>query len=174
MFARWARFLRQPLPEPVLARSILGRVPGLRRLPGWGWLLIFLAILGAAVAAFIPVDVVAMTGTPLDTAVLVISVALKLGAVLGLLLICLAVFQRWQSGFRADQNRRITIVETVRLTPRQAVHLVRIDQREILIGATDQGLTLLSHLTSSAEQKDDRALNSRSEFSDLFLSRIAD
>lgn len=43
---------------------------------------------------------------------------------------------------------RIEVVETVRISPRQALHVVRAGSRYLLVGATDQALSLITDLGS--------------------------
>lgn len=69
----------------------------------------------------------------------------KLVAVL-LLIVGGAIFlRRWQvkSGL-GRYNGRLSIVETVRLSPKQAVHLVKVGNQHLLIGATDQTISMLA------------------------------
>jgi flagellar biogenesis protein FliO len=40
----------------------------------------------------------------------------------------------------------VTLLETTRLSPRQALHLIRAGGQMYLIGATDQGVTLLAEV----------------------------
>src|SRR5690606_39073560 len=51
---------------------------------------------------------------------------------------------RWQVGRSGGLPRQVTILESTRLSPRQALHLVRVGSQVMLIGATDSSLTLLS------------------------------
>lgn len=45
-------------------------------------------------------------------------------------------------------GRKIKIVETAHLGPRKAVHLLRIGDRSILIGSTNESITKLADLTA--------------------------
>jgi len=77
---------------------------------------------------------------------------LKLLFVIGLF-IGGAIVARHYSGkkiFR-DPSRQLEVLETVRLSPRQALHLVRVGERSILIGATDQSFSLLKDLGQQEE-----------------------
>jgi flagellar biosynthetic protein FliO len=77
-----------------------------------------------------------------------LSVLLKLGLVIGLIYASLYVLKRWQGGALAGRARQVTLVETTRLSPRQALHLVKVGQRTLLIGATDASLNLLTELAA--------------------------
>jgi flagellar biosynthetic protein FliO len=74
-----------------------------------------------------------------------IGVFAKLGVVLLLILACSAIFRRWsQPGSKGRKNRQMQVIETVRLSPKQALHLVTVGDRQLLIGATDQNVSLLT------------------------------
>ncbi len=77
---------------------------------------------------------------------LAISVTVKLALVIALIYGCLFLLRKWQGGWLAPRQKHITLLETTRLSPRQALHLVRVDNRLLLIGATDQALALLSEV----------------------------
>lgn len=72
---------------------------------------------------------------------------LKLLFVIGLI-VGGAVVARHYSGKKIFHNpsRQLEVLETVRLSPRQALLLVRVGERSLLVGATDQGFSLLSDL----------------------------
>jgi len=44
-------------------------------------------------------------------------------------------------------GRRIRIVETVHLTQRKTLHIIKVDDREVLIGSTNENITKLAELT---------------------------
>jgi flagellar biosynthetic protein FliO len=74
-----------------------------------------------------------------------ISVFVKLGGVLLLIVACSSLFRRWlQPGLHGKTTRRLRLLETVRLSPKQAIHLISIGDQQLLIGATDQSVSLLS------------------------------
>jgi flagellar biosynthetic protein FliO len=75
-----------------------------------------------------------------------LSVLLKLVFIVALIYVSLALFRRWQGARLLTRQRQIAVVETVRLSPRQAIHLVRAGEQMLLIGATDAGLNLLADL----------------------------
>ncbi len=52
--------------------------------------------------------------------------------------------------FLQHAERQITILETRRLAPRQALHLVKVGSQTFLIGATDQNLTTLAQVVTEA------------------------
>ena len=75
------------------------------------------------------------------------GVFIKLGGVLLLIVACSSLFRRWlQPGFQGKAIRRMRLLETVRLSPKQAIHLISIGDQQLLIGATDQNVSLLSQV----------------------------
>jgi len=51
-------------------------------------------------------------------------------------------------------GKRIKVVETAYLGPRKAVHLLRIGDRWILVGSTNENITKLAELTSDEVTQD--------------------
>jgi len=88
----------------------------------------------------------ANAGGALDSASLVASIIFKLGFVLLLVYGCLWLLRRWQGAAGRTQQRRLTLLESLRLTPKQALHVVRAGDQVLLIGATDQALTVLAEV----------------------------
>ncbi len=77
-----------------------------------------------------------------------LGVFVKLVGVL-LLLFGVAYFvKRWKGNTSPIQNHinQMSIVESLRLSPRQALHLVKAGDQVFLVGATDQALTLVSEV----------------------------
>lgn len=73
-----------------------------------------------------------------------LGVFIKLIGVLLLIVVSSILFQRWvQPGFTGKSTRQLNLLETVRLSPKQALHLVSIGDQKLLIGATDQNVSLI-------------------------------
>lgn len=69
----------------------------------------------------------------------------KLAVVLLLILACSVVLRRWsQPGSKRGKNRQMQVMETVRLSSKQALHIVSVGDRHLLVGATDQNVSLLT------------------------------
>jgi flagellar biosynthetic protein FliO len=66
--------------------------------------------------------------------------------VIGLLFATLWVLRRMGGRSLRGQGGRITVVESVWLAPRQRIALVRIDDQELLIGITQQQISMLTVL----------------------------
>ncbi len=76
-----------------------------------------------------------------------IGVAVKLLAVLLLIVGGAVMLRRWKVGRPTKgPGRQMRLVETVRLTPRQAIHVVEVAGQHFLIGATDNGISILSQV----------------------------
>lgn len=76
---------------------------------------------------------------------------IKLIAVLLLIVACSIVFRRWfQGGPNSRSIRQMQLMETIRLSPKQALHLVSINGQKLMIGATDQNISLLASLEAEA------------------------
>jgi flagellar protein FliO/FliZ len=65
-------------------------------------------------------------------------------AVIALLVVFLFVLQRVTRTARTRSDRRIQILETQVLGPKQKMLLVRLDDQELLIGVTPSGLSTLA------------------------------
>ncbi len=83
-------------------------------------------------------------------ATLLVEMSVKTGLVIGLLLVALFWLKRWQVG-GGRRVRQVALVESLRLTPKQVLHLVRVGDRTLLIGAVDAQLTLLTEVAAQAE-----------------------
>lgn len=65
--------------------------------------------------------------------------------VLLLIVGCSILFRRWtQNGAGAASTRQLRTLETLRLSPKQALHLVAVGDQTLLIGATDQAIALIA------------------------------
>jgi flagellar biosynthetic protein FliO len=80
------------------------------------------------------------------------STFLAIGVFLRLILVVAAIYffalllKRWQSGNLKRADRRLALVESLHLTSRRSVHLVRAGDQVFLIGATDQTISLLGQI----------------------------
>jgi len=87
-------------------------------------------------------------GDPLGSTPLYFAGAfIKLAVVLLLIVASAIIARRWlQPGIHGKSVRQMRLMESVRLSPKQALHLVSIGDQQFLIGSTDQNLTLISHV----------------------------
>ena len=79
-----------------------------------------------------------------------VGIFAKLIGVLLLIVVSSIIFRRWfQPRSNGKNTRQLRVLETVRLSPKQALHLVSIGDQQLLIGATDQNLSLLTQVEPS-------------------------
>ncbi|MDR3578305.1 MAG: flagellar biosynthetic protein FliO [Anaerolineaceae bacterium] len=100
-----------------------------------------------------------------------LSVFIKLIGVLLLFVGGAVIFRRWQkSRNRGVFGRQLAILESVRLSPKQALHLVRVGDQHLLIGATDQAVALISSVTIDEKGSEESLASSEQafDFSSLF------
>ena len=82
-----------------------------------------------------------------STPVYVVGVFVKLGIVLLLIVGTSMIFRRYlQPGMSGKKTRQVQLLETVRLSPKQAVHLISVGGQQLLVGATDQNISLITHV----------------------------
>jgi len=128
---------------------MLARLKWWQGLPRWAQVTVLvlaggLFVLGLALNPASPAgspapETGSMTGLWLDAAAkLVVILALIAGGAL--------VLKHWQRSPWRVSERKIAVVETVHLAPRRAIHLVRVGGQHLLVGATDQSITLLSEV----------------------------
>ena len=75
---------------------------------------------------------------------LIVKVFLNLGLVILLIYTALSVARRLKLGTFGQTNKQLSLLETLYLAPKQKIHLVRIGKKALLIGATDDRLTVLT------------------------------
>ena len=74
--------------------------------------------------------------------------------VLGLLGGLLWGLKRMQSGVRLSGGlRQLQVIDSVSVGPRQKIMLIRLDEREILVGVTAQHMTVLTPLMAASERE---------------------
>ncbi|HZW04296.1 MAG TPA: flagellar biosynthetic protein FliO, partial [Anaerolineaceae bacterium] len=98
----------------------------------------------------------------------------KLVGVLLLIVGSALVFRRWlQHRSFGPGKGRLAVMESVRLAPRQALHLVRVGEQYYLVGATDQSVALISAVPAP-EASVDPAVEKAGEgaFRPLFASMV--
>ena len=98
---------------------------------------------------------------PLGSAPLYFASAfIKLVVVLLLIVVSALFARRWlQPGIHGKSVRQMRLMESVRLSQKQALHLVSIGDQQFLIGATDQNVTLISPVEVNANPAPVEATN---------------
>ena len=106
-----------------------------------------------------------------------LSFAFSFGVVLALLGALLYALKRMQSGNLLGMGqRRIRVIDSMSLAPRQKVVLVRVKDQDILLGITVQQITTLASFPLSAEEiaADAAAQSSSGEHTAPLAQRFAD
>ncbi len=129
-------------------QSLIVRWRGLRPWQQWGIGLAVVATVGLA-ALVLPGEGSGGVG---DEATLALRLLVSFGIVIGLIYLSLYALKRFTT-LSTRKGRILRNVESLRLAPRQAVHLIQVGDRTFLIGATDGGLQTLAEveLEPSAE-----------------------
>jgi len=104
---------------------------------------------------------------PMNSSVYYVGVVIKMVAVLLLIVGGAIILRRWQTRRGGLTGRRMRLVESVRLSPKQALHLVRVGDRCVLIGATDQQISMLSEISLEEGEKTLASATAQTSFGDL-------
>jgi flagellar biosynthetic protein FliO len=81
------------------------------------------------------------------------ELAVSLLAVLGLAIGAIWMLKKLQKGTQSlGQAGQIQIKESRRLGPKRAIHIVRVDERLLLLGESESGLSFLADLTPPEEE----------------------
>jgi len=130
---------------------------GLRERKGattWIWIIILLVVLGIGTVLGLPyerIDGTIANESALGSTGQLVSVFLKWMAVIGLMYVAFIFIRRWQFGGLSTQEKQLAIIERLSLSQKQAILLVRVGNRRILLGATDQSISLLTELGEADE-----------------------
>ncbi|HPH96547.1 MAG TPA: flagellar biosynthetic protein FliO [Anaerolineaceae bacterium] len=81
-----------------------------------------------------------------------VSTLFRVLLVFGLLFLTMILLQRWKGGGGAPAERRMKLMETLHLSPRQSIYLVRVGEKEFMVGGTDSGMHLLAELDPKVEK----------------------
>lgn len=90
-------------------------------------------------------------------ALYIFGVFARLVAVLLLFVGAALMARRWLSMPGASRLRRLKIIESLRLGPRQALYLVRAGDKYLLVGATDGSIALVSTVELDETQVEEPA-----------------
>ena len=79
-------------------------------------------------------------------AALGLDVFLKLGIVLILIYASAHLLRKFGITGISQKTRHLSISETLSLSPRRALYIIKVGEQKLLIGATDQNITLIKQL----------------------------
>lgn len=134
--------------------SLLARLREQKGATTWVWIIILLVVLGIGTIMGLPyerIDGAAANETALGSTGQLVSVFLKWMAVIGLMYVAFIFIRRWQFGGLSAQDKQLSIIERLSLSQKQAILLVRVGNRRLLLGATDQSISLISELDGAVE-----------------------
>jgi flagellar biosynthetic protein FliO len=122
----------------------------------WIWIVILLVVLGIGTIMGMPYQNIDGAAVNSGVATMgstghLISVFLKWMAVIGLMYIAFIFLKRWQFGGISNRVKQLTVIERLSLSQKQAILLVRVGNRQLLLGATDQNITLITELDQADE-----------------------
>lgn len=111
-----------------------------------------------------------------NTTALYINVLLKTMVVIALIYGAFALYRRFSGNIISLKENRMRVVESTRLSPRQMLYLVKVDDRQFLVGGTDQALNLLAEMESHNDgfETTPAAENAIKDFAGLFQKSIKD
>ena len=108
-----------------------------------------------------------------STSFYLVSAFVKFMGILLLIVGSSVVFRRWlQASSNGKKARQMRLLETVRLSPKQALHLIVVGDQKLLIGATDQSVALITPVEDGINSSAVEETQTRSglDFSTLFQS----
>jgi flagellar biogenesis protein FliO len=151
---------------------IMAIIIALRKLPRWALIAItvgVIIILGIAMFLLLPQSSPS-TGDAayLNSTGFAFSVFLKLGVVVLIIAGLAIIIRRMQGKGQVTNSKQINVIETVHLTPHRTLYLVNVENKKILIGATDQSMvTLYQGEKNETDIENNQNNNSATSFSEL-------
>ncbi len=114
------------------------------------------------------------SGSALDSSPLYfIGVIIKLAGVLLLIVGGGVLAMRWaRNPRRLNRSGQMLLVESIRLSPKQALHLVRVGGQQFLVGATDQSIALISAVDAPSADAPEAAIPVAADFNHLLQGLV--
>lgn len=125
------------------------------------WVVILFVVLGIGVLMGSPfgrMEETAANAPAFSSSGQLISVFLKWIAVIGLMYVAFIFLRRWQGNISGNLPKQISVLERLSLSQKQAILLVRVGNRKLLLGATDQNISLITEL-KEGDELDPQALS---------------
>jgi flagellar biosynthetic protein FliO len=138
----------------------------------WLWIVVLFVILAIGMLMNDPLPPVreGEGGGAFGSTGLALSVFFRWMAVIGLVYIAFIFIRRWQGNKSGPVHKRINVVERFYLSPKQTLYLVNVDGRELLVGATDSSINLITE-TSPAEPFAETNLEQQKDFNTLLRGK---
>jgi flagellar biogenesis protein FliO len=151
---------------------LMAIIIALRKLPRWALIAITLGviiILGISMFLLLPQSSPSTNdATYINSTGFAFSVFLKLGVVVLIIAGLAIIIRRMQVKNQSTTTKLIGVIETVHLNPHRTLYLVSIDNKKILIGATDQSMsTLYQSAISEINLAENQQTGSSQSFSEL-------
>jgi flagellar biosynthetic protein FliO len=158
--------------------SLLSRLREQKGMTTWIWIVVLFVILGIGTLMGTPfgrpensdqtiMPVFGSTGQ-------LISIFLKWMAVIGLMYVAFIFLKRWMPGQTNQQLKQLAIIERLALSQRQAILLVRVGNRKVLLGATDQSISMITELKEGDETAlEVKASEDAGGFNALLMKKIS-
>ena len=89
-------------------------------------------------------------GDPFDGPGAAMDLVLKLGAVLALAYVSLAALKRYTSGAVSQRGTLLEVLDSTTLGPNRSVYVVRVGQKRLVLGVTQNQITPLAELDDEA------------------------
>ncbi len=124
------------------------RLRSMKGFTTWLWIVILFVVLALGVWMNEPLPVSSgETGVgTFGSTGLALSVFFRWMAVIGFIYLAFLFIRKWQTKKTGPSQRRISVIERFHLSPKQALLLIKTDDREFLVGATDSGIHLIAEL----------------------------
>ncbi len=147
------------------ARERLRSVKGFNT---WLWIVILFIVLavGMLITEPLPAAETEKGAGSFGSTGLALSVFLRWMAVIGLVYVAFLFFRKWQMKKTGPSRQRISVLERFYLSPKQTLIVVKTDNREFLLGATDSSVQLITELDA-----EDAGVNPVPDFDTLLSTR---
>jgi flagellar biosynthetic protein FliO len=92
-----------------------------------------------------------LTDPAVNTTSLAVDVFLKFGIVIAVIYLGFYLLRNWQLHRPGAVKKQLGVLETLYLNPRRSIYLVQAGSRKLVIGATDQSVSLLTEILPDEE-----------------------
>lgn len=111
-----------------------------------------------------------------NTTALYINVFLKMIVVIALMYGAFAVYKHFSGNLISMKEKRMRVIESTQLSPRRTLYLVKVDDRQFLVGGTDQAINLLTEMEYQDNEFEtaSETANTITDFAELFQTTFKD